>query len=107
METDSIVTIYTTEVDSDERSALPGLKPTIRRTVDVGVETICANLTRVVGAFQTHLSGSFESKHALSVEEVELNFAVNGSGQWALLGIGAGVEASVKVLLKKASPVQS
>ncbi len=96
------IEIWTFQSAEDTRSALPTLGKVRTEVTRVEISVLSKNLTEFLAGFQQLLEGTPAPKAGYYVDEIELNLGVNGSGGIALFGkIEAGVEAGIKVKLKK------
>jgi hypothetical protein len=104
MSEDTKIEIWQTVTDSDNRAALPTFGKARGQVVEVDASVLTSNLQKLLREFQKVLDEQPESPTGYRVEEIELNLAVSGKGGFTLIGmVEAGVQASVKVKIKRAS----
>jgi hypothetical protein len=98
------VEIWESQPVSTKKAALPALGTTAIRVSQVDVEVVSDNLASVLATFQQMLEKQPRSASGYYVDEIEISFGVSGSGGIALIGkVEAGVEASIKVKLKRST----
>lgn len=99
------IEIWTTVAASDTKAALPALGKTRFEVSRVQLSAVSKNLTEFLTEFQAVFEIPADSKSGFYVDEIELNLGVSGSGGIALFGkLEAGVEAGMKVKLKRQKP---
>jgi len=100
----SEIEIWSIESKSNIKAGLPTLGKASKRieSTHVDVVTLSENLNNFLAEFQKVLEKQPTSKSGYEIDEIELSLGVSANGGIALLGkLEAGMEASIKVKLKK------
>jgi hypothetical protein len=99
---DSKIPIWTYSPQPEVKSALPPLGRSQLQITEVDAKIVIASLKRAIADFDTLVDEGPRSRGGFEVDSIELHFGVNASGAVALIGkLEAGVEASIKVTLKR------
>jgi hypothetical protein len=98
------VEIWQSVSESDVKAALPTFGRSRVQVTQVDAPDLAKNLKNLLANFQELLDEQPQTSTGYHIEEIELSLGVNGKGGFALIGmVEAGVQASVKVKLKKTS----
>lgn len=102
MGTPQDIDIWTEMTDDDSKSALPRLgKAAGMQVVKVGANVLAENMQSFLALLDEVLSNQPKSVSGYSIDEIELNLAVNAHGGIELVGkLTAGMEAGIKIKLK-------
>src|ERR1700687_4647919 len=96
------IRVWTEVMVGDRKEALPGLKRAVAvwESVEVEGRHLCEALKNFLHDFESVFSET-EKRSSFTVDEIELNLAVNGEGGIELIGkLSASAQAGVKVRLK-------
>lgn len=103
MNMENEIVLWTDKQEDAAKSALPTLSKSLQTTTKVSAGILVENLRQFLETFQNSLDKHLNNTDSLfSVDSIELNLAVNAEGGIEMIGkLTAGVQSSVKVLLRK------
>lgn len=102
MATNTVIEVWTDSQTTEAKAAVPMPAIFSRRAVDVKPEELSAKLKAFLSGFESVLRECPPVIGGFSVDQIELNLAVNASGGIELIGkLSAGVQASIKLVLRK------
>jgi len=96
--------IWTFTDQPDARAGLPSLGRERLHITEVDVQQVVESLRSVMTEFEKLSDTAPENNRSFEIDTIELNFGVNAKGAVALIGkLEAGMEAGIKVILKRAA----
>ena len=102
MKSTKTIPIWTDEEILRAKSALPMPAAALKGIAKVEPKALADNLKEFLAAFEVVLMDCPTNISTFQIDEMELSLAVNAQGGIELLGkLSAGIEASIKVKLKR------
>ncbi|NEH46119.1 Pepco domain-containing protein [Rhizobium leguminosarum] len=102
MHSAGVVPIFSDEDGVDVKNALPNLEEISARVHNVSEDLLAKNLERIMSSVEMMFSKSQSAMTTFSIKEVTVKLAVNGGGEFSLLGLtkaSADIEATFELTL--------
>lgn len=84
---DTIRIIADAQDEVELKGALPSLQEIGAQVHEVSAEVLQKNLATLMGRVESMFASSMAAMKTLSVKEVKVSVAVNGAGEFSLLGV--------------------
>jgi len=102
MNEEHVIAVWFENTPHDVKSALPTLRQTAQKTVEVSADLLAENLRNFLARLRAVVDEEPATGSDFTVTSIELNLAVNSEGGIELIGkFSTGVQASMKITLSR------